>query len=347
MSSISYESAGVDIEKADNILADVKASVEATFSKAVISPLGGFAGMYSLKEIVKDYEDPVLVQSIDGVGTKSIVAGLCQDFTTIGFDIVSATVNDILVIGAKPLTLLDYVASSKLSPQNITSIITSIAKSCQKEGISLVGGETAEMPDTYLNGEHDIVAIVTGVVERSKIIDGQQIKAGDVVLGLPSNGLHTNGYSLARALFFKHLKLKVTDIIDELGETVGQALLKPHVNYNQVVQHVLSKGCQIKGMAHITGGGIAGNLSRVLPQSLNAEINKASLPKLPLFDFIQKQGDITEDEMFKALNMGVGYCFVVANEDVDTVIAEINSVSKDKASIIGTITPGQKKVVLK
>lgn len=344
MTNIDYKEAGVDIDAGESLVQNIKHAVEQTFSPNVLSPLGGFAGLYDLKSLVTEYENPVLVQSIDGVGTKSIVATMMSDFSRLGQDIVSATANDILVCGAKPLTLLDYVASDKLNSQNLTTLIKSIAGACIDNNISLVGGETAEMPDTYLTGEHDVVGVVTGVVDKNKIIDGSKIKVGDKIIGLPSSGLHTNGYSLARHVIFKHAKLECDTYIDDLSDTIGNALLSPHKNYNHCVQALLAHH-KINGMAHISGGGIGGNLNRVLPKNMNASIDKSLWPQLPLFSTIQALGNIDDNEMYRAFNMGVGYLLVVPANEVDDICNTLSSIN-EKAYVIGDITNGKQEVQL-
>lgn len=345
MSQLDYKSAGVDVAAGEALVEDIKEAVQATFTKAVLSPLGGFAGLYDLKALMSDFDNPVLVQSIDGVGTKSIVAGMVNRFDTIGEDIVSATVNDILVCGAKPLTLLDYIASDKLREDSISTVIKSIAKACQTHGIALLGGETAEMPDTYLKGEHDIVGVVTGVVEKEKMIDGGTVDVGQVVIGLRSSGCHTNGYSLARKIFFDHAGLKVDSFLEDLNETVGEALLTPHRNYTPQVHAVLNAGITVHAMAHISGGGMAGNLNRVLPKHCNAEIQTQSFPSLPVFDVMQTLAEIDKQEMYRAFNMGIGYVMVVDRKDIEALENTLATVDEEIYTI-GEIVKGQQEVTL-
>jgi phosphoribosylformylglycinamidine cyclo-ligase len=345
MSQLDYKSAGVDVEAGEALVNDIKEAVQNTFSPEVLSPLGGFAGLYDLKTIINDYDEPVLVQSIDGVGTKSIVASKMNDFRGLGQDIVSAAVNDILVCGAKPMTFLDYVASDTLRQAALATLIKSIAKECKKYNISLLGGETAEMPDTYLKGEHDLVGIVTGVVEKKNIIDGSRVNIGDKVIGLISSGCHTNGYSLARKIFFEHKGLGPDTFLPELDETVGRALLAPHRNYTPYVHALLDAGIDIHAMAHISGGGIQGNLNRVLPDAANAIIETDKFPSLPIFKTMQTLGDIQKEDMFRAFNMGIGYVFVVREEDIkdiETILSPLN----ETVYRIGEILPGQKEVKL-
>ncbi|MEC7729944.1 MAG: phosphoribosylformylglycinamidine cyclo-ligase, partial [Candidatus Neomarinimicrobiota bacterium] len=271
-----YKAAGVDIDAGNEAVARIKDEVKTTFTSNVLTGLGSFGSLYDLKPILESYNNPVMVQSIDGVGTKTIIARKLKKFDTIGMDLLSACANDILVMGARPLTFLDYIANDKLKPDIIEEIVSGMVKACKETGVSLVGGETAEMPDTYLPGEHDLVGVITGVMEKDKIITGESIKPGDVVLGLPSNGLHTNGYSLARKLFFEIGGYGVNDTIPELKKSVGLTLLEPHINYTNHVFAVLDKDINVKGIAHITGGGLVENIPRILPDDCGVEIQKGS-----------------------------------------------------------------------
>lgn len=240
-------------------------------------------------------------------------------FNTIGIDLLSACVNDILVMGARPLTFLDYIANDKLNPSTIEDIVSGMVKACRSTGVSLVGGETAEMPDTYLPGEHDLVGVITGVVEKDNIITGEKIRPGHLVLGMPSNGLHTNGYSFARKLFFEIGKYDVNETIPELEKSIGLTLLEPHINYTNHIFAALNAKIDIKGIAHITGGGLVENIPRILPENCRVEIKKGSWPTLPVFDVMQSLGNVDEDEMFRAFNMGIGMTLVVDPKDVKTV----------------------------
>ena len=318
MGKIYYKSAGVNIDAGNEAVDRIKDKVESTFTPNVIAGLGSFGSLYDLKPILEAYNNPVMVQSIDGVGTKTIIARKMGKFDTIGIDLLSACANDILVMGARPLTFLDYIANDKLSPDIVEEIISGMVKACKDTGVSLVGGETAEMPDTYLPGEHDLVGVITGVVEKDKIITGESIKPGDVVLGLPSNGPHTNGYSFARKLFFDVGGYSVNDIIPELEKSVGLTLLKPHINYTNHVFAMLDAGVEVKGIAHITGGGLIENIPRILPDGCGVEIQKESWPALPIFGVMQSIGDVDEDEMYRAFNMGIGMVFIVNPDDMDT-----------------------------
>jgi phosphoribosylformylglycinamidine cyclo-ligase len=286
----------------------------------------------------------VLVQSIDGVGTKMMVAKMMQKFDTIGMDLVSATTNDIIVLGAKPLTLLDYIANDKLNPTTIEKIVVGMAQACSENGISLVGGETAEMPGTYLPGEHDLVGIITGVVEKDAAILGKDIAVGDVVMAFPSSGLHTNGYSLARKLFFDVGGYSVDSRIPDLPKSVGETLLTPHINYTRPVLHALSQGVKIKGMAHITGGGLLENIPRVLPMNCSVEIRKSACPTLPVFKVLQQLGHLNDNELYRTFNAGVGLVMILApdqamnlrnvlKEFVDFPLYEIGQVVNGEQSV--------------
>jgi len=278
------------------------------------------------------------------VGTKTIIARKLEKFDTIGIDLLSAAANDILVMGARPLTFLDYIANDKLNPETIEEIVSGMVKACKSTSVSLVGGETAEMPDTYLPGEHDLVGIVTGVVEKEKIITGENIKPGDVLLGLPSNGLHTNGYSFARKLFFEIGRYNVNDTIPELEKSIGLTLLEPHINYTNHVFATLDKEIEVKGIAHITGGGLVENIPRILPDGCGVEIQKGSWPNIPVFNVLQSIGDVDENEMYRAFNMGIGMTFIVSPED----ICAVTDALKDLTDIyeIGSVVNAKNKVLL-
>ena len=314
-----YKSAGVDIDAGNEAVKRIKKGVRSTFTTNVLTGLGSFGSLYDLKSILDDYENPVLVQSIDGVGTKAIIARKLGKFNTIGVDLLSACANDILVMGARPLTFLDYIANDKLRPDTIEEIVSGMVKACRDTGVSLVGGETAEMPDTYLPGEHDLVGVITGVVEKDKIITGETIQPGDVVLGLPSSGLHTNGYSLARKLFFEIGGYDVNDTIPELEKSVGLTLLEPHINYTNHVFGVLDKEIGVKGIAHITGGGLVENIPRILPDGCCVEIHKGSWPGIPIFNVMQSIGNVDENEMYRTFNMGIGMIIIAAPDQVNSI----------------------------
>jgi len=339
---VDYKSAGVDIDAGNEAVDRIKDGVKSTFTSNVLTGLGSFGSLYDLKPILENYNHPVMVQSIDGVGTKTIIARKMEKFDTIGIDLLSAAANDILVMGARPLTFLDYIANDKLKPEIVEEIVSGMVKACKETGVSLVGGETAEMPDTYLPGEHDLVGIITGVVEKEKIITGENIKPSDMVLGLPSNGLHTNGYSFARKLFFEIGGYDVNDMIPELDKSVGLTLLEPHINYTNHVFSILDKGLDVKGIAHITGGGLVENIPRILPNGCGVEIQKRSWPSLPVFDVMQSIGDVDEDEMFRAFNMGIGMIFIVDSTDVNSVKDALKDLTK--VYEIGSVVSGEKNV---
>jgi phosphoribosylformylglycinamidine cyclo-ligase len=345
MGKIDYKSAGVDIDAGNEAVNRIKDGVKSTFTSNVLTGIGSFGSLYDLKPILDNYDNPVMVQSIDGVGTKTIIARKLGKFDTIGIDLLSAAANDILVMGARPLTFLDYIANDKLNPETIEEIVSGMVKACKSTGVSLVGGETAEMPDTYLPGEHDLVGIITGIVEKEKIITGKNIKPGDVLLGLPSNGLHTNGYSFARKLFFEIGGYDVNDTIPELEKSIGLTLLEPHINYTNHVFATLDAGIDVKGIAHITGGGLVENIPRILPDGCGVEIQKGSWPNIPVFDVMQSIGDVDENEMYRAFNMGIGMTFIVSPDDIGAVTDAL----KDLTDVyeIGSVVNAENKVLLK
>lgn len=314
MATIDYKAAGVDVEAGNEAVRRIKKSVETTFSPQVLTGIGSFGAMYDLKSVVNDYEHPVLVQSIDGVGTKMMVAKMMQKFDTIGMDLVSATTNDIIVLGAKPLTLLDYIANDKLNPEIVEEIIKGMVAACRENNISLVGGETAEMPGTYLPGEIDLVGIVTGVVEKAKAIEGKTIAEGDIVATFPSSGLHTNGYSLARKLLFDIAGYRVESQFQDFTHSIGEELLTPHLNYTNPVLSILEKNIPIKGMAHITGGGLLENIPRILPKNCAVEIHKQQIPELPIFSLLRKLGNLDDEQMYRTFNMGAGLVLFLSPE---------------------------------
>ena len=333
-----YKSAGVDINAGNKAVENIKKGVQSTFTTNVLTGLGGFGSLYDLKSIIDDYENPVLVQSIDGVGTKAIIARKLRKFNTIGVDLLSACANDILVMGARPLTFLDYIANDKLRPDIIEEMVNGMVDACLDTGVSLVGGETAEMPDTYLSGEHDLVGVITGVVEKNKIITGQAIHPSDVVLGLQSSGLHTNGYSLARKLFFEIGGYDVNDTIPELEKSIGLTLLEPHINYTNNIFSLLDKDIEVKGIAHITGGGLIENIPRILPDGCCVEIHKGSWPAVPIFNVMQSIGNVDENEMYHAFNMGIGMIIIAAPDQVNSIkkIVDVHE--------IGFVSAGENQV---
>ena len=317
-----YASAGVDIDAANRATEKIKQLARTTFNARTLSEIGSFGGMFD--GAFPNMRQPVLVASADGVGTKLKIAFVTGIHHTIGRDLVNHCVNDILVQGAHPLFFLDYVATGKLAPETIAAIIEGITNGCRENGCVLLGGETAEMPGFYADGEYDVAGFIVGVVDREKIIDGKMIAAGDAVLGLPSVGLHTNGYSLARKLFFEDAGYDAATYLDQLGETIGEALLKSHVSYLRDLEGLLDNG-KIKGLAHITGGGLLENIPRILPDGAGVEIRKGSWPVLPVFDLMQRLGNIAEPEMFRTFNMGIGMVIVCSPDDAVEIKAALGS----------------------
>lgn len=347
MSKLDYQAAGVNIAEGNKAVSKIKAAVESTFTPHVLTQIGSFGAMYDLAPLMQEYQHPVLVQSIDGVGTKMMIAKMMQKFDTIGIDLVSATTNDIIVLGAKPLTLLDYIANDKLDAQIVEQIIAGMAHACKQNGIALVGGEIAEMPGTYLPGEHDLVGIITGVVEKEAAILGKGITPGDQVLAFSSSGLHTNGYSLARKIFFAENNYAIDHYFPELGETLGESLLKPHINYTQPIQKLLKAGVHIKGMAHITGGGVLENIPRILPPSCSVTINKNSAPVLPIFKLMQRLANVETNEMYRTFNMGIGLIMVVAASQVALIHNTLENYTDANLYNIGEVVSGKQEVILK
>ncbi len=321
-----YRDAGVDLDSSDETMARVKDAVTATYTPQVLSGVGAFGGLFDAGAL-KGMDAPVLVASTDGVGTKTKVAAALRRFDTLGQDLVNHCVNDLLVQGARPLFFLDYVASARLEPAAAAALIMSVAAGCQAHGIPLLGGETAEMPGVYVNGEFDLVGTLVGVVERSRIITGEAVRAGDHILGLPSGGLQTNGFSLARRL----LAERYADTLEN-GTTVGNALLAPHRSFLGVVTPLLDAGL-VRGMAHITGGGLPGNLPRVLPDGLGADVT-ADWPVPEVFGLIGAAG-VGRDEMFQIFNMGVGFVLIAAPEDAADICRRL-----PEAFEVGKVVPG-------
>ncbi|OGT55818.1 MAG: phosphoribosylformylglycinamidine cyclo-ligase [Gammaproteobacteria bacterium RIFCSPHIGHO2_12_FULL_42_10] len=344
--TIDYKSAGVDIVAGNESVRRIKAAVESTFSPAVLTEIGHFGAMYDLKSLMTTYQHPVLVQSMDGVGTKMMVAKMMHKFDTIGIDLVSATVNDIIVLGAKPLTLLDYIANDKIDPSVIEQIVSGMVGACREQGIALVGGEMAEMPGTYCAGEYDLVGVVTGVVDKEAVILGDKIAVGDSIVAFASSGLHTNGYSLARKLLFEVGGYTVDTHLPELQRTVGDALLAPHINYARPVLRLLQDKIPIAGMAHITGGGLLENVARVLPLHCDAEIMLGTWPILPIFSVLAKLSRLENDALYRTFNMGVGYVMVLPKEAVGAMQVALKNFPEFSVYNIGQVVQGTKKVRL-
>src|SRR5215468_5659744 len=302
-----YRQSGVDIDAGNETVRRIKQLARATFTPGVLSEIGSFGGLFKLDG--DRFKEPVLVSSADGVGTKLKVAFMSGRHDTVGADLVNHCVNDILVQGAEPLFFLDYLATGKLSPATAEQIVTGVARGCRENGCALIGGETAEMPGFYADGEYDIAGFIVGVVEKSKVIDGRTIVPGDVLIGLPSAGLHTNGYSLARRVLFEKAGWRADTFVPRLGTTVGDALLAPHRSYLSVVRPLIARDL-VKGLAHITGGGLTDNLPRTLPEGCAADIDRESWSVPAIFRLLQEHGAIAGDEMFRAFNMGVGLVVV-------------------------------------
>ena len=340
---ITYSDAGVDIDAATRATERIKELARQTFNQRTLSEIGSFGGMFD--GAFPSLQHPVLVASADGVGTKLKIAFLSGVHNTIGRDLVNHCVNDILVQGARPLFFLDYIATGKLLPEVVAGIVEGIANGCRENGCVLLGGETAEMPDFYSAGEYDVAGFIVGVAGREKIIDGKQIVPGDVLLALPSVGLHTNGYSLARKLFFDVAGHKVDTQLDELGMTVGEALLQPHVSYLKPLEGLLNSG-MIKGLAHITGGGLTDNIPRILPEGSAVEIDKGSWPVLPVYTLMQGIGNVSEREMYRTFNMGVGMVIVCAPQKAETVKSDIKQ-QGESVYEIGRVTEGNREVSIR
>ena len=351
---ISYEQSGVSIDAGDEMVRQIQSAVAGTFGPRVIESRNAFAGMFRLdydeRLFKRNYKNPVLVACTDGVGSKIQLAGKIKKFNTVGIDLVAMNVNDMLVQGAEPLFFLDYLAVHKLEPKMVAELVKGVAAGCREANCALIGGETAEMPDTYSAGDFDMAGFAVGVVERRKIIAGETIRKGDVVLGLASSGLHSNGYSLVRNICFKQAKLKMTDVPDELdGAGLGDVLLEPTRIYVRSIIKLLSQ-YKVKrivhGMAHITGGGLVGNIPRVLPKDCDATIKKSSWPKHKIFTFLQKAGPVEEKEMFRVFNMGIGFVLIVAEDFANSIAKKLTKFG-ERVYKIGRITTGAGKVVLK
>ena len=340
---VSYSDAGVDIDVATHATNRIKELARTTFNQRTLSEIGSFGGMFD--GAFPKLAEPVLVASADGVGTKLKIAFATGIHNTVGADLVNHCVNDILVQGARPLFFLDYIATGKLSADIVAQVIEGIARGCRENDCVLLGGETAEMPGFYGEGEYDIAGFIVGVVDKKKIIDGKKITEGDVLLSVPSVGLHTNGYSLARKLFFEVAGYKPDTQLPEVGMTAGEALLQPHVSYLRTLEGLLDSGV-IKGLAHITGGGLIDNIPRILPEGTAVEIKKGSWPILPVFELMQRLGTVTEREMNRTFNMGVGMVIVCTSSDKDEIKAHIES-HEAACYEIGKVVHGEREVVIR
>jgi phosphoribosylformylglycinamidine cyclo-ligase len=332
--SLTYKDAGVDIDAQDKALAGIKERVRSTFNDSVLRDIGSFGAMFSLGK--ENMVEPVLVASADGVGTKLKIAFMTDTHDTIGMDLVNHCVNDILVQGAKPLFFMDYIATGTLKPDVTENIVKGLADGCRENGLALIGGELAEMPDFYSDGEYDVAGFIVGIADRQKILDGSNIKPGDVVLGLASSGLHTNGYSLARKILFDICGFTVNTFVEELKTTVGTELLKVHRSYKNSLFGVLD---DIKGIAHITGGGLIDNIPRILPEDCDVEIDLGSWDVPPIFRFLQENGDVPQEDMIRTFNLGIGMAIVV--DDVNAgKITKTLEVCGETVWEIGTVVDG-------
>jgi phosphoribosylformylglycinamidine cyclo-ligase len=334
---VDYKQAGVDIEAGNEVVRRIRGLARSTFTPGVLSDLGSFGGLFRLGD---GHRDPVLVSSADGVGTKLRVAFLSGVHGTIGLDLVNHCVNDILVQGAEPLFFLDYLATGRLDPDVAVQIVDGLARGCRENGCALLGGETAEMPGFYADGEYDVAGFIVGLVDRDCLIDGRRIRSGDVLIGLPSSGLHTNGYSLARHIIFERLGLGVRDWVPALGMSIADALLAPHRSYLSIVRPLLREGL-ISGMAHITGGGITENLPRVLPSQTEAIVHLRSWQVPPIFEWLQTAGDVPPDDMLRTFNMGLGLILVVHPGEQERTLVLLREAGETGARVVGEIARGQ------
>ena len=335
-----YRDSGVDIDAGNETVRRIKSLAKATFTPGVLSDIGSFGGLFRLDR--DRYQDPVLVSSADGVGTKLRVAFLAGRHETVGTDLVNHCVNDVLVQGAVPLFFLDYLATGRLLPDVAEQVISGVARGCRENDCALIGGETAEMPGFYADGEYDIAGFIVGVVEKSQIVDGRHVVVGDVLIGLPSAGLHTNGYSLARRVLFDVAGYDVKSVVPEIGTTVGDALLAPHRSYLRAMRPLVSEGL-IKGMAHITGGGITENLPRMLPLGCSARVERGAWSVPALFTLLQKRGAIGTDEMFRTFNMGIGLIAICAASAANAVMDSLER-SGEEPVRIGQVISGDRDV---
>jgi phosphoribosylformylglycinamidine cyclo-ligase len=359
MKQKAYARAGVDIDLGNKVKATLPQLLASTHRREVLGKVGGFGGLFALD--VKRYREPVLVSSVDGVGTKLKIAFAMNRHDTIGQDLVNHCVNDIAVLGAEPLFFLDYLGTGKLEPKVFTDIVRGFAKACAENNCALIGGETAQMPGFYQAGEYDVSGTIVGVVEKSRMLNGQKtIRRSDIVIGIESSGLHTNGYSLARKIFFEQLKMKPKQRVPELKNTIGDELLKVHVSYGPLVQQLLKRfnvppasrrasargtrqdagGTLIRAFAHITGGGFIDNIPRVLPKNCDAVIRKGSWDMLPIFRIIEQKSRVPDAELYQVFNMGIGMVTIVANERAQNVLNFINATGH-RAWIIGEVVSGR------
>jgi len=334
---LTYKDAGVDTKEGEKAVGLMKEHVKKTFNANVLTGLGSFGSLFRLD--LTGIKEPVLVAGTDGVGTKLKIAFLMDKHDTVGQDCVAMCVNDILCQGAKPLFFLDYIATGKVKAEKVAEIVKGVAEGCVLGECALVGGETAEMPDFYADGEYDIAGFAVGVVDRSKVIDGSKIKKGNVLVGIPSSGIHSNGYSLVRKLFLEKMNLQVSDYVAELGKTLGSALIAPTKIYTKACNAVLSK-VAVNGIIHITGGGFFENIPRIIPEGLGVRIDVGSWNVLPIFEYIQKCGNIDRNEMFATFNMGIGMIMIVEEDKAETVMKLLTEAGENP-SLIGKIVTGE------
>jgi phosphoribosylformylglycinamidine cyclo-ligase len=334
-----YKSSGVDIDAGNEVVQRIKRLAQSTFTPGVLSEIGSFGGLFRLEP--GRFDDPVMVASADGVGTKLKVAFLAHRHDTVGEDLVNHCVNDILVQGARPLFFLDYLATGRLAPDVAEQIVAGIARGCRANGCALLGGETAEMPGFYAQGEYDLAGFIVGAVDRARIINGSALQPGDVLIGLASSGLHTNGYSLSRRIVFDLLELRVDSIVPELGTTIGDALLAVHRSYLRVIEPLLAEDGLVRGLAHITGGGITDNLPRIFPAGVGARIDRRAWEVPPIFQFLWKAGAVPADDMYRSFNMGIGLIVACRPGDVDRVLGMLKA---ESPRVIGELVPGDRAV---
>jgi phosphoribosylformylglycinamidine cyclo-ligase len=335
----SYKSAGVDVEKGNEFVRLIKPMVESTFRPEVLTKLGGFAGCVSLN--LERYKKPILVSSTDGVGTKLKIAFMMDRHDTVGIDLVAMCVNDVVVVGAKPLFLLDYLATSQLDPEKGKAIIAGIVKGCVEAECSLIGGETAEMPGFYKEGEYDLAGFAVGIVENAQLIDGSSVTVGHKLIGIASSGLHSNGYSLVRKVLLEHHKMDLGKRVEDIGGVLGEELIRPTRIYVKTILN-LTRDFNIGGIAHITGGGITDNLPRVIPKGCKAVIHKGSWDIPPIFSFLREKGKITEDEMLRTFNNGIGMILAVRPKELEDVLGRLHSLG-EKAFVIGDVLKTDKE----
>jgi phosphoribosylformylglycinamidine cyclo-ligase len=336
-----YKSSGVDIDAGNEVVRRIKGLARSTFTPGVLSEIGSFGGLFRLDP--GQFADPVMVASADGVGTKLKVAFLADRHDTVGEDLVNHCVNDILVQGARPLFFLDYLATGRLSPDVAERIVAGIARGCRANGCALLGGETAEMPGFYAAGEYDLAGFIVGAVDRARVVSGASLQPGDALVGLPSTGLHTNGYSLARRIVFDELKFSVDSMLPGIGMSVGDALLAVHRSYLRVLEPLLAQPGLVRGLAHITGGGITDNLPRILPFGVGAKIDRRAWEVPALFEFLGRAGRVPIDDMYRSFNMGIGLIIVCREADARHVMTMLAGAGEDPR-IIGELVRGERTV---